>query len=119
MYLKITLDEMLASPDVRAGRVVYKIFQVATARKGVVLVRALEPSGLEPDWLDDEDDENQESEVDEPKEGEMSFRAFDTFSEAVDAMERDSVEMAAWYGQPVWLRKPNFKLNTMVDRAHS
>ena len=101
------LTATLNEPDVRAGRLHYRLFQEVGQAQEVVLVRVLCPSGLEADELD-------EPEEDEAKEGELFMRAFPTFGEAVDALEQDSAEQGAWYGQPEWLRKPDFTHRVMA-----
>ncbi len=101
------LTATLNEPDVRAGRLHYRIFQGLGKGQEVLLARVLRPSGVAADELD-------ELEEDEAKEGELFTRAFPTLGAAVDALEQDSVEQGAWYGQPEWLRKPDFELRIMV-----
>jgi len=86
----ITLVEALASPDVRLGRLSYRIIKVVDTVDEFILIRG---------------------DLDE----EPYHMALPTFNDALDALERDSVDNSVWYGEPEWLRKPDFKAGVMVD----
>lgn len=96
--LKATTND----PDVRAGRLHFRVFQDGE----VLLARVLQPSGIPMDELDAEDAAMVE--------GALFTCSFPTFGEAVDAMERESEEQGVWYGQPEWLRQPDFELRIMA-----